>query len=190
VGLGTEDTDNDAIDDDWDNCPKDYNPKQEDDDRDGQGNPCDQSQPRPGKVYCPVGLTIQGTPYYLSSAYYEDDGAPKSGDGTNSRDPNGIVTVVCQYYTSRTNPDLKHWVRLSIIFLDKDIQPLIISTCDKLDTLHFIISTQSPTHFVGGTWVFQGVAKTDPEYPVFVAAMKQFLEASWSLYEPFAAPCP
>jgi len=190
VGLGTEDTDNDAIDDDWDNCPKDYNPKQEDDDRDGQGNPCDQSAPRPGKVRCPVGLTIQGTPYYLLSVHYEDDGTPKSGDGTNNRDPNGIVGVVCQYYTSKTNPDYKHWVRLSIIFLDKDIQPLIIPTCDKLDTLHFIISTQSPTHFVGGTWVFEGVAKTDPEYPVFVAAMKQFLEASWSLYEPFAAPCP
>jgi hypothetical protein len=29
-----------------------------------------------------------------------------------------------------------------------------------------------------------------PEYPIFVSAAKQFLEGSWSLYEPFAAPCP
>jgi len=190
VGLGTEDSDNDAIDDDWDNCPERYNPKQEDADLDGQGDLCDESHPSSGLLYCPVGLTIQGSSWSLSSGYNSDTGEPLRGDGANSRDPNGIVTVVCQYYKTATEVDITHWVRLSIIFLDKNIQPLMVSTCDQLDTLHFIITTQSPTHFVGGTWIFEGVQESDPEYPLFVAAAKELLEGSWGLYEPFAAPCP
>lgn len=61
VGLGAGDRDNDSFDDDWDNCPEDYNPQQEDKDSDGKGDACSltekkdagPSTPPPSSVRCP-----------------------------------------------------------------------------------------------------------------------------------------
>lgn len=97
--------------------------------------------------------------------------------------------MLCQYYQSATDLDVNSWIRVNIIFLDKDITPRVVSSCSQLDQMSYKILTQSPNHYLGGNWVFQGVKKTDPEYASYEAGARSFLEKSWSLYEAHAAAC-
>ncbi len=186
VGLGTEDSDNDSIDDDWDNCPDKYNPEQEDKDRDLTGDACD-GEAQSGPLRCPVGLYVGGTEWKLSSQFYDAQGVPLTGDGTSYRDAEGQTAVTCEYY--KYLDSYTTFVRVIFSFQDKEKSTPL--SCSEWDDQNVKSLAQSLGHYLFARWaVSVGVEDNETDKEAAESAAREFAEASWSLYEPYALSCP
>lgn len=191
VGLGAYDSDNDSIDDVWDNCVQDYNPLQEDADKDWQGDICDESSPNRGKMRCPVGVWADGVEWKLPAHDWDEQGWPRGWNGIASHSDSGFTTVVCQYY--KTPGTTWPWIRLTYMFLDKDVDnPSWMTSCSDLGHFyeHYDPKLKQPTHFLWGDWfVTLQAGATDEDYAPYEAIAERAVGAYWDLYLPYAKPC-
>ncbi len=188
VGLGTEDSDNDSIDDDWDNCPDNYNPEQEDEDQNLAGDACEgEPQSEADTFRCPVGLYVEGTEWRLSSQHYDAQGIPLSGDGSSYRDAEGHTAVTCEYY--KYLDSYTTFVRFIFHFQDKEKSTQL--SCAEWDDQKAKSHAKSPGHYLFARWaVSVGLEENDTVKEAAESVAQDFTEASWSLYEPYALPCP